>query len=392
MSTVISATEFIKTAITTAQHYGFQSIDTLTRDTRVRESKSTTVKKVSAADRKLDALHGLLTSGINAYYESRLYGIEEPLLFYSVETVPRTGEIALSLQILGVNKSIAEALLIQTVRSCMRDMGFTEHTVRVNSLGDRDSSARYARELTNYLKKRLDDMPPAARELMKVHACAALMNLIEKDHELAHKSPSPLEYLSDQSRKHFREIIEYLDMTETPYEIDARLMGDNACYSDALFSIDVLDADGRRHENPPLSVQGGRYDEFVRRMTKTQVPATGAVVILRDRKAPSRIPNPRNNHEPSVFVVQLGFGPKIKTLMLIDELKRANIPVHQSIVSDSLSEQLRMAERRGVPFSLILGQKEYVEGTVILRDMRSRSQENVPFDALIPHLKRAVRA
>jgi len=74
--------------------------------------------------------------------------------------------------------------------------------------------------------------------------------------------------------------------------------------------------------------------------------------------------------------------------MLLDTLKAADISVHQALVSDSLSEQLRQAEAYNVPFSLILGQKEFVENSIIVRDMRSRSQQNIPFDTLIPHLKR----
>lgn len=391
MSTVTGAADFIKIGALTAHHYGFQSIPQITRDPRCKESKASSVKKVSVADRKLDAAHGLLSGGICTYYDSRLFGIEGPVQFFSFDPVPRSGEIALSLHVVGVQKSIAEALLIQTVRALLTDFGYAHHSVRVNSLGDVDSSARYTRELTNYMKKRLDDMPSTARELMKEHVFLALMNLIEKDHELAHKSPSPLEFLSDSSRRHFREIIEYLDMTETPYEIDTRLIGHHACYSDALFTVDIQNESGARLEDSPISVTGGRYDEFVRKMTKTQVPAASAVIVLKERKAPTRIPNPRTGGMPSIFVVQLGFGPKIRSLMLIDELRQAHIPVGQSVVSDSLSEQLRMAEKHDVPYSLILGQKEYVEKTVIVRDMRSRSQECVPQSSLISHLKRVVK-
>ena len=35
----------------------------------------------------------------------------------------------------------------------------------------------------------------------------------------------------------------------------------------------------------PLTVRGGRYDEFVYRKTKTRTPASGAVVVLKDAKA-----------------------------------------------------------------------------------------------------------
>jgi histidyl-tRNA synthetase len=89
--------------------------------------------------------------------------------------------------------------------------------------------------------------------------------------------------------------------------------------------------------------------------------------------------------------VQLGFTPKIKILMLLEALKRAGIPAYQALMSDSLSEQLRQAELAQVPFSLILVQKEFVENTIIVRDMHSRSQQYIPFDALVPHLKRILK-
>ena len=120
------------------------------------------------------------------------------------------------------------------------------------------------------------------------------------------------------------------------------------------------------------------------------VPATGAVMILRARKVPARIPK-MESAQRSIFVIQLGFGPKIKSLLLLEDLKRADIPAYQEFSSDSLSEQLRLAETLNVPYSLILGQKEYVEGTVIVRDMKSRSQESVPALSVVSHMKRLIR-
>jgi histidyl-tRNA synthetase len=313
-----------------------------------------------------------------------------PVLFYSIEQVPRSGEPAISLQIFNVRKSIAEALLIQTIRSLLIDMGFEHHSVRVNSLGDIDSVTRYIRELTNYLRKHINDMSAPARELMKEHVFTALMHLIEKEDDLAQKSPSPLEYLTDTSRKHFREIVEYLDMSNTPYEIDPKLIASHECYSDTLFAFDIYSGDEKVEKDNQLYIRGGRYDSFVSRMSKVTTPAAGAVVVLRDRRSPVRISYPRQRRVPSVFVVQLGFGPKIRSLLLIDELRKAGIPVLQNIVSDSLSEQLQLAHAKNTRYAVILGQKEYIEGNVILRDLYAQNQENVRVDLLASYLKKRV--
>lgn len=224
-------------------------------------------------------------------------------------------------------------------------------------------------------------MPETARELMKEHALLALAHLVEQEHDLAFRSPNPLEFLSDQSRKHFREIVEFLDMSETPYEIDPKMIGHHECYSDAIFSVDFHDEDAQ------ISIKGGRFDEFAHKNIRTKTPAAGAVITLKNTKTPTRLPRAKVV-KPSVYVVHLGFGPKIRSLMLIDQLRQAGVPVMHNLASDSLSAQLRDAETKGVAYAVIIGQKEFVENNVILRDMNAGNQEFIDQDTMIKRLKR----
>jgi len=380
-----SPTEFLRIASHTAEHFGFKTIDTFRRDPVCKNCGSPLTHTITKDDSRLDNASGLLTRGLETFCNENLHAIEGPVLLYSIDTTD-SNETAVAFHIFNVQKSIAEAILIHASRALATELGYTDHTVRINSLGDNDSMTRYSRELTNFLRKRLDSMPPEARELMKVHAFTTLQYLVEKEHELALKSPSPLEYLSDQSRKHFRDIIEYLDMSATPYEIDPKMLGHYEYYSDALFSIDLpAIAESTTH---PLSLRGGRFDEYVERKTRKRTPAVGAVAILREKPSPAR--NPRFKLQtPTVYIIQLGFGPKIRSLMIIDELRLAGISVYQDLANDSLSAQLRNAEASGVKYVIIIGQKEFVDGTVILRDMEARRQEPIPCDTLIRKLKRA---
>jgi histidyl-tRNA synthetase len=381
MTTDITATEFLRRAIRVAEHFGFHNALSYKKHPACKTCVGTLDHTATVADRKLDALHGMLAGGIGTFTGNKLHAIEGPVLCYTMEQAPRTGDVAISLQVFNVEKSIAEALLIQTSRAIATDLGYPDGVVRVNSVGDQDSTTRYTRELTNFMRKRAADIPPQARELMKQHVVDALLNLLETGHELGYRSPSPMEYLSDASRKHFREIVEFLDASETPYEIDPKLIGHLNCYQDALFAIDLGEHDA------PLSIRGGRYSTFMRRHTKQEIPAAGSVITLRGKKAPRRTPalSPRS---PSVYLVQLGFGPKVRSLMLLDLFRQAGIAAYQNLASDSLSTQLRDAEERGVKYVIIIGQKEYVEGAAILRNMVARNQEHVPLTDLVARLKR----
>ncbi|OGG41626.1 hypothetical protein A2837_00560 [Candidatus Kaiserbacteria bacterium RIFCSPHIGHO2_01_FULL_46_22] len=383
----VSTTEFTKRAVATCEHFGFRHQSIFRNLPECKNCTVTLNHNASALDKRKDGVGGLIAGGVSAYADGKLNALQEPVFYYNLEPVARTGEVALSLHIFGVEKSIAEAILIQTIRSLLQESGLPNQTVRINSLGDNDSQTRYTRELTNFLKRRVNDMPKPARELMKEHSTLALQNLIEENHPLVQKCPSPLEHLTDQSRRHFREIVEYLDMSETPYEIDPRLFGHYHCWNDAIFTIDQNDELGNLLPEQPFRIQGGRYSSFFERHSKTRVPAVGAVVILQGKRSPARLPRP-HQYKPNISIIQLGFGPKVRSLLLIDQLRKAGINLHQDLASDSLSAQLRAAEARGTLYTIIIGQKEYVDGTVILRDMLGRNQESVLMSDLPARLKK----
>ncbi len=377
-----STTDFLKVASTTAEHFGFKTLDKLKKQPACKDCSTSLPHTVTPNDHTFDHHGGVWSPAIATFCDENLHALKSPVLLYTLEQIPDTTDTALTLTVFNVQKSIAESLLIQACRSLLSELGHTDHIVRINSLGDSESSIRYTRELTTFLRKRLDAMPVEAREMMKEHPFLALAALLKAEHELAYKSPNPLEYLSDQSRKHFREIVEFLDMSEAPYEIDPKMLGHHEYYSDALFSIDELASD-----TSSLTTRGGRFDEYFFRKTKNRIPAVGAVMTLKNNKPASKFPKPKL--APStVYVIQLGFGPKMRSLMIIDELRRAGINVEHDLASDSLSTQLRDAESRNIRYCIIIGQKEFMEKTVILRDMAERSQEQVPVDLMIKKLKR----
>jgi len=141
----ITATDFLKRATSAAEYFGFRSVDELKKLPACKDCSKKLPHTATAQARRNDALHGMLTCGVNTVCDAKLHEIEEPLLFYTIEQVPRSGEAAISFQIFNVEKSIAEAILIQVATALAGDIGYNNHSIRINSIGDRDSSVRYVR-------------------------------------------------------------------------------------------------------------------------------------------------------------------------------------------------------------------------------------------------------
>jgi len=77
----------------------------------------------------------------------------------------------------------------------------------------------------------------------------------------------------------------------------------------------------------------------------------------------------------------------MKSLGVIEILRKAHIPIMQSLSKDSLGSQLGVAEKLGIPYTIIFGQKESIENTVIVKDMKKFSQKTVKHSELASYLK-----
>jgi len=108
--------------------------------------------------------------------------------------------------------------------------------------------------------------------------------------------------------------------------------------------------------------------------------------MKRVQAKPYRAPKPR------VFLAQLGEMAKKKSLKMFSELEKNGILVAESFGRGSLKSQLRVADKLGVEITLILGQKEALDKTVIVKNMTTGVQEIVSSDKLIDLVKRKLKA
>ena len=267
-------------------------------------------------------------------------------------------------------------------------MGAEEASVHINSVGDHDSIQRFTRELNNYFRKNLTEMPAPCRETLKRDTLDALEFLIERKHPLLNGAPQPMQFLSDAHRRHLKEVIEFLELSGIPYEIDGELtQGRNYC-SQTIFEIrkSLINVE---EEIPSLSIfaRGGRCDDLLKRSHKSKVPAVSIVIekLLEGTRAVSW-KTPRVRH-PHIYFIQLGSRAKLHSLSIIETLRKAHIPLQQAIGSDSLSEQLEEARSLNIPKAIIMGQREVLDGTIIVRNLNTHAQILLPIDELTGYLK-----
>jgi len=359
------------------------------------------------------------TAGImRSYIENGMHADPQPVMFYYYgpffrHNKPQLGRFReffqFGIEVIGTSKSIADATIIQVTNTILSEAGVKNLCVLINSIGDDECRPDYIKELVAYYRKNLSRLCPHCKQRIKTNPLRLLDCKNEQCAPIKENAPEAITFLCDGCKTHFKEVLEYLDTMKIPYKIDHSLVRGIDYYTRTVFEI-IADTENCSDDNdnkdgPPDNAEkkptpaplalasGGRYDNLARQLgSKQDISAVGAAIgVDRVLFAPGvRSTTPRIIKKSKIYFIQLGFEAKLKSLAIIEILRKAKIPVTHSLSKDKLSIQLAIAEKSNIPYVLIMGKKEAFENSVIVRNMNVRSQDTVMIDKLAEYLKKKI--
>lgn len=397
---------FFEKAQEVAIYYGFKPIETpiveyedvftssIGEGTDIVDKEMYTLKTKGGDHLALRPEH---TAGtMRSYIEHGMQALPQPVMLYSYGPVfrhdnPQKGRYRqfyqFDMDVIGSDKSILDALVIKTALTILSEAGATELSVDINSIGDKECRNSYIKELISFYKKNINVLPAIDRERLKTNPLRILDSKEEKTIELNQNAPESISHLCVNCKKHFKEVLEYLEETGVPYSINKCLVRGLSYYTRTVFEIMQED----KETGKKITITGGgRYDYLGKQLgSKKDVPAVGiSIGVDRIVEAPwfSKL-SPRIIKKPKIYFIQLGFDAKLKSLNVIEILRKGKIAIAQSISKDNLGAQLAIAEKLGMEYAIIFGQKEAIENSVIFRDMSNRSQETIKIPKLLEYIK-----
>lgn len=398
---------FFEKAQEVAVYYGFKPIET-----PILEYEDTFTTAIGVGTDAIDKeMYSLKTKGgdhlamrpegtagvMRSYIEHGMSNLPQPQMFYYYgpyfrHDKPQRGRYRqlyqFGLESIGSDKSIIDALLIKATITILEEAGAKDLIVQINSMGDKEDRISYLKELTNYYKKHLEKLAPLDRERLKTNPLRILDSKEPETIVINQGAPDIVSHLGAAAKKHLREVLSALDEMNIAYEINKNLVRGLSYYTRTVFEIsDPYPVDGE----PALSIAGGgRYDLLAKQLgSKKDAPAMGVGIGV-DRVIESgwfKNLCPRILKKPKVYFIQVGLEAKLKSLAVIEILRKAHVPMIQSLSKDSLGAQLGVAEKSEVPYVLIFGQMEAMNGSVIVRNMETRSQETVKLADLPTYIK-----
>jgi len=399
---------FIKKAETLAKNYGYRFLETpILEDTSLfirgtgvdtdiveKEMYSFATKGGDNVSLRPEGTPGI----VRAYIENGMNVWPHPVKVYYLGPMfryerPQAGRYRqfhhFGFEAIGEESPILDVQIIQLTWKILESIGLKGLSIQINSIGCAVCRKAYRKLLIDYYEAEKNRLCQDCRRRFVRNPLRLLDCKEEKCMRLAALAPQTIDHLCQECHDHFKSVLEYLDELELPYTLNPRLVRGLDYYTRTVFEIWPQ---GEENFRGSLA-GGGRYDDLVEILGGSSTPAIGSAIgierVIEELKVQEI--RPSVSPQPKVFLVQLGELARKKSLKLFSELIEAGIQAAESFSKHSIKSQLKLADKLGAKIALILGQKEALDETIIIRDMKSGMQEIVNFKKVIKELKKRIK-
>lgn len=338
------------------------------------------------------------TAGVvRSYIEHGMLNLPQPVKLFYVgpqfrHDKPQAGRYRqfwqFGFEAIGDDDPVIDAQVIAISYNILKELGL-ETEVQINSVGDQDSRSAYMKVLKQYYQDKKKDLCVDCKKRLTKNPLRLLDCKVAKCRELALEAPQMVDHLSDSAKDHFMAVLEYLDEMEVKYNLDPTIVRGLDYYTRTAWEIVEVGNEGKLQ----ALGGGGRYDDLAELLGGRPTPAVGFAmgmerIIIKMQENKIEIPKAKDY---DVFVAQLGVEARKKAMKLFEELREDDFKVTESMSKKGLKDQMDIANKRGAKYTLIMGQKEISDGTVLIRDMESGVQEIIDYKKVKNELRKRLQ-
>jgi histidyl-tRNA synthetase len=330
-----------------------------------------------------------------AYLEHQLYSFDPVAKLYCMGPMfryerPQKGRYRqfyqIDAEVFGVGNGMVDAEVILMLIHFLRRVGLEHLELQVNSLGCRECRPRYREELKKFFAGKSFQLCEDCQRRLNFNPLRIFDCKVETCKEAITDAPRVTDFICPECQNHFDQVKGYLGMAGLAYVLNPRMVRGLDYYTRTAFEV-VSYSLGAQN----AVTGGGRYDNLFQEIGGLDVPGIGFAVGV--ERLISLLPEGKGLAHPlHLFVAALGEEGFQEAFKLVNQLHLQGIRAELDYEGKSLKSQMRRADKLKARFALILGGDELKKGTVILRNMGDKSQEEVPIEGLIQALKEKIES
>ena len=341
------------------------------------------------------ALRPEATAGVvRSYIQHKAYADDPVRKYYFIGPIfrrerPQKGRYRqfhqINAEILGVESPYADVQLIHTLSVLFSRLSVRDTTPYINSIGCPVCRPKYKEALLRGLSALSDRLCSDCLRRRDRNPLRVLDCKVPSCKEATQNAPAILDYLCADCGSHFQQVQEALEDLEIPFVVDSRLVRGLDYYTRTVFEMKTGSLGAQ-----DAVAGGGRYDLLIEMLGGPSQPATGFAIGTDRLVELVSLEQKELRRAPDIFVASLGETSRSRAFKWFCDLGRDGIRVEMDLSGRSLKSLMKRADRLGAAHVIIVGDKELEEGSVIMRDMRTKEQSSIPLTNLVESVKKKV--
>jgi histidyl-tRNA synthetase len=331
-------------------------------------------------------------SVVRAYLENRMDRISKVVKLFYIGPMfrcekPQAGRFRqfnqFGIEVIGTKSPAADVEVILVALEIYKKLGLKNLKVLINSVGCKKCRKDYVQKLKEFLREKKDLLCSECRKRYEKNPLRVLDCKKESCQKVLEKAPIITENLCTDCKLHFEEVKSYLNDLKVEYFVDSKLVRGLDYYTKTAFEI----ISGELGAQNAIA-GGGRYDDLIEELGGKSTSAVGfaagmeRMIIVLDQQ---RIEWPKNRGL-DVYVIRVNEKNKDITFELLQKIRNYGFSADMDYSEGSLKSQMRIANKLGVKYTIIIGEEELSKNMIILRNMKIKEQKEVKINNLINEL------
>ena len=314
------------------------------------------------------------TAGVvRAYVEDKLYAPEvaKPLNVYYIESTfryerPQAGRQRefhqIGIESFGSANPLADVETIVLAHDLLAKLGVKNYELHINTLGNAQARQDYHDALVNYFMPVRDQLSDDSKRRLEKNPLRILDSKDEQDKKFLPNAPKIVDYLDEESKGNFDQILMMLDQLDIKYVIDNDLVRGLDYYTGVIFEFMVEDKS--IWESASTILGGGRYDNLVEEFDGPKTPAVGFGIGEERLMLVLHKQNPALFEDQGIdfFITNIGEEAAIKAVEIARLLRSQGLKVQYDVDQKKLKAQFKKADRAEAKYVITLGAKEMAAG------------------------------
>ena len=327
---------------------------------------------------------------VRSYVENKLFApeVQKPVKVYYMGSMfryerPQAGRLRefhqIGAECFGSSNPATDVEMIAMAAQFFKDIGITNVSLELNSLGNPESRAAYRQALIDYLTPLKASLSADSQRRLEENPLRVLDSKEPEDKEAVKGAPSILDYLDEESSAYFAAVRSMLETLQIPYVINTNMVRGLDYYNHTIFEFTTEVAGSQ------LTIcAGGRYDGLVAYFGGPETPGVGfgmgleRLLLVLDKQG---VELPIET-ALDVYVAVLGTGANGRALELVQALRAQGFAAERDYLDRKLKAQFKSADSFKAKTLITLGESEVESGQVTVKNNYNREEITVSLDQI----------